>query len=593
MVNPENYFYPKDNISAYLGYFDEGALTDDSKGNEEPLTHKSKEKESKSEGAINLNRILFLASAPSDQAQLRLDEEHRQIQQALEHTPYEFKSRWAVRPKDVLQAILSLKPEIVHFSGHGLQTGAICFMDESGKTKPVEPLALSALFKLVANHVKCVIMNACYSEAQAAAIAVHIPFVIGMGQSVSDRAAIEFAASFYGVLQEVKVIEKAFEFGRVALQMEGFYTEESNPVLILGEARYLFQSEVEKLGPYLQKKEHFRTEIFRQALNQKGANMGIPTKDIDAIIENIFEKNYEFERRKKVYQDSYTEALKNEIPPLEKETVSALQYLSQSLELDPNTVAKLEKSVRDKTSTTHMSYFDRGWAQMKAGEYELAIKFFSEAIKLQRNYSGAYFERAACFDKLNKKDAAVQNYSQAIKLNRNWEGISLSSAYFDRGLSYYYFGDQKNLNKHMQAAMEDWTKTLELKPDYSLAYYNRALAHKELGNFDTAIKDLTKVIEIGDEPDPVKLATVYYRRALLYEMLGEHQFASQDIQKAVELMGDSPEYQDVLDKYGSDFRNFSQDEKSSLNGEENLDVESSDIENEEEIELSDISEEMT
>ena len=47
-------------------------------------------------------------------------------------------------------------------------------------------------------------LNGCYSQVQAEAIAQHIPSVIGMSQAIGDRAAIELAVGFYDALEEIK-----------------------------------------------------------------------------------------------------------------------------------------------------------------------------------------------------------------------------------------------------------------------------------------------------------------------------------------------------------------------------------------------------
>ena len=46
--------------------------------------------------------------------------------------------------------------------------------------------------------IECVVLNACYSEVQADAIALHVPYLIGMNQAIGDSAAREFAVGFTG-----------------------------------------------------------------------------------------------------------------------------------------------------------------------------------------------------------------------------------------------------------------------------------------------------------------------------------------------------------------------------------------------------------
>ncbi|MBD2033828.1 hypothetical protein H6F76_01975 [Leptolyngbya sp. FACHB-321] len=79
---------------------------------------------------------------------------------------------------------------------------------------------LSNLFELFSRSVSCVLLSACYSEEQANAIVTHIDCVIGMNQEIQDRAAISFSEGFYRALGHRSSIEKAFEFGYAAIQLE-------------------------------------------------------------------------------------------------------------------------------------------------------------------------------------------------------------------------------------------------------------------------------------------------------------------------------------------------------------------------------------
>lgn len=98
-----------------------------------------------------LVKISFLAADPSDQARLRLMDEHRQIDERIRtsknHADISLATRLAVRPVDLTQALLDEQPTVVHFSGHGA-AGAICLQNESGESRVVEPAALASLLSL-------------------------------------------------------------------------------------------------------------------------------------------------------------------------------------------------------------------------------------------------------------------------------------------------------------------------------------------------------------------------------------------------------------------------------------------------------------
>jgi len=64
-----------------------------------------------------------------------------------------------------------------------------------------------------------VVLNACYSQSQANAINKHIPYVIGMNESIKDQVAIEFAIGFYDAIGAGKSITDAYRFGCNAIQL--------------------------------------------------------------------------------------------------------------------------------------------------------------------------------------------------------------------------------------------------------------------------------------------------------------------------------------------------------------------------------------
>jgi len=181
--------------------------------------------------------ILFLAANPVDSTRIRLDREFREIdeQLALARQRERFKlelPRLALRSRDITKALLDTKPQIVHFSGHGTSRGELCFEDESGQIHSVQPEALAALFKQFTHQVKCVVLNACYAEIQARAIAEHIDYVIGVNQRISDEAAIAFSLGFYMALGAGKTIKEAFEFGRIQIMLQNGVSEHLAPMLI-------------------------------------------------------------------------------------------------------------------------------------------------------------------------------------------------------------------------------------------------------------------------------------------------------------------------------------------------------------------------
>ncbi|MEO1430998.1 MAG: CHAT domain-containing protein [Cyanobacteria bacterium J06633_8] len=179
-------------------------------------------------------KILFLAADPSNASRLRLGQELRDIKERLriakEPNKFQLEQRESVRVGDITQAIFDFEPQIIHFSGHGTNQGELCFENDLGQIQAVEAEALAAMFDLLVEQVNCVLLNACYSEIQAKAIAKHIPYVIGMNDAIGDKAAIAFAVGFYKALAANRGVEKAYKFGCVEIRLQGI-AEHLKPVL--------------------------------------------------------------------------------------------------------------------------------------------------------------------------------------------------------------------------------------------------------------------------------------------------------------------------------------------------------------------------
>lgn len=194
--------------------------------------------------------ILFLAANPLCTDRLALDQEARAIQVELERSgrgeKFELVTRWAVRPLDLLRELRRHRPTIVHFSGHGgsgepREFGTIdtprpnvtdadaingdqqglFFQGPDDLPQLVSTAALGETFGAVGASVKLVVLNACYSEAQAEALRAYVDCVVGVGESISDDAARNFAIGFYGGLGERESVANAYRQGLAAISLSG------------------------------------------------------------------------------------------------------------------------------------------------------------------------------------------------------------------------------------------------------------------------------------------------------------------------------------------------------------------------------------
>ena len=81
-------------------------------------------------------------------------------------------------------------------------------------------------------NLRLVVLNACHTRAQAEALTEVVDCVVSMDRTISDRAAIKFAASFYGALAFGRSVQKAFDQGVARLRAEGI-AEAGTPELLV------------------------------------------------------------------------------------------------------------------------------------------------------------------------------------------------------------------------------------------------------------------------------------------------------------------------------------------------------------------------
>jgi hypothetical protein len=190
-----------------------------------------------------MKTILVLSAQPQGSVPLDLAKEVRMIREALQlssqREEFKLESRSSVQWKDVRREIEALKPEIVHFSGHGEGKKGLVFEDDDGTARMVSADALMLMFKLFP-VVECVVLNACHSDVQAEAIVKVVPCVVGMSQTILDRSARDFAEGFYDGLGAGRGYKEAYELGLSGMAND---VEVWTPVLLEGKVKEEVQNQ--------------------------------------------------------------------------------------------------------------------------------------------------------------------------------------------------------------------------------------------------------------------------------------------------------------------------------------------------------------
>jgi hypothetical protein len=129
-----------------------------------------------------------------------------------------------------------------------------------------------------------------------------------------------------------------------------------------------------------------------------------------------------------------------------------------------------------------------------------------------------YVNRGVSYDALGQRQNAVNDYTKAIQLDPNY-----AAAYKNRGVSYANLSQRQN-------AIDDYTKAIQLDPNYAAAYNNRGVSYGNLGQHQNAVNDYTKAIQL----DP-NYAAAYNNRGVSYRELGDYASAGSDDAKACSL----------------------------------------------------------
>ena len=98
-----------------------------------------------------------------------------------------------------------------------------------------------------------------------------------------------------------------------------------------------------------------------------------------------------------------------------------------------------------------------------------------------------YFNRA--YDKNEKGDysGAISDYTKALEINPQY-----ADAYYNMGIAKYHLKDY-------YGAISDYTKAIEINPKYAMAYNNRGIAKRKIGDDKGGCDDYKKAISLGNQ----------------------------------------------------------------------------------------------
>ena len=213
----------------------------------------------------------------------------------------------------------------------------------------------------------------------------------------------------------------------------------------------------------------------------------------------------------------------------------AIQAFAKAIELKPD---------------FYQAYYAMGLV-LEFVDSQQANQSYQKVVAIDPNFYQAWRQLGYTYSKLGKSQEALQAIDKAIALNSEdfilyiWRGNFLIDqgrypearealtraialrphpfAYHDRGLSYAYAGEY-------QQALTDFNKAIELQPNFRDAYISRCENYRRLGDYQKALSDCDRAIEI----DP-NYARSYLNRGSILDQTGDQQGALASYTKAIEL----------------------------------------------------------
>jgi tetratricopeptide (TPR) repeat protein len=188
----------------------------------------------------------------------------------------------------------------------------------------------------------------------------------------------------------------------------------------------------------------------------------------------------------------------------------AISYFTESLRLRPN----------------HWPALKERWsARYFAGQYPAALEDAEELIKLAGGDNArlvlSLFSRGTTLSSLKRFDEAIRDYSEVLRLGGEHAALS--------ALLYALRGEAYRMKKELDRAIRDCSAAIRLDPRRAATYATRAKAYNEKGLLDHAIADCSRALGLEQRAD------VYGLRGLCYYLKRDYRSASSDGESALAL----------------------------------------------------------
>ena len=131
------------------------------------------------------------------------------------------------------------------------------------------------------------------------------------------------------------------------------------------------------------------------------------------------------------------------------------------------------------------------------------LSIWNDALEKYPSTIKGYNGRGDAYNELHKYDLAIKDFNKALEMK-----VDYSDAYYNRGLAYYWLGkgaqDAGKTNEALSLynkAISDDSLAIKYSPDLACAYFNRSGNYYTIGKFKPAFEDAIKAKDLGYEVD--------------------------------------------------------------------------------------------
>lgn len=205
-------------------------------------------------------------------------------------------------------------------------------------------------------------------------------------------------------------------------------------------------------------------------------------------------------------------------------------------------LGEFEQALKSYTEATQLrpdypdAFNNKGLVYFELCRFEEALTSFGEALRVNPTFFQALNNKGNVQRALGHYEDALSSFDQAIAINARY-----AQAYSNKGL---VLQDQKN----WQAALTAYETALRYKPDYAEALNNSANVYKALGQTQSAVKFYLAAIKLRPH-----YADALNNLGSVYRQGGQHNEAMHCYRRAIEI---NPSYPQALYNLGNLFRDL-------------------------------------